>query len=184
MRTILLITTLTLTLALGATTAVAETAAEAPDADAQVAGLEAMCAANADARMARHSAETLYERLGREDGIHALTRELVRIHLQNDEIKHLLEGTDGDKVAERVALFMISGMGGPSVYDGPSLPESHAHLELTNADFMSAGGDMIVAMQNLNYGQDEIDEVICALVGLRSMVVLADASAAEHAHHH
>jgi hemoglobin len=152
-------------------------------ADTQVLELEKMCEANADARAARHAATTLYERLGKDEGVHRLTREIVRLHLQNEQIGHMFADLDNDLVAERVAEFMISGMGGPAVYqDRPSLPDSHRRLELTNSDFVSAGGDVIQAMKNLEYGQDEIDEVVCALVGLRSMVVLADDTKAA-AHH-
>ena len=149
-------------------------AAVAPTA-AQVAELEKMCESNAGDRAARHAEKTLYDRLGKEEGIHKLTDEIVRLHLQNEKIKHMFEGRDNDLVAQRVAEFMISGMGGPAVYqDRPSLTESHRDLHLTNDDFLSAGGDVIQAMQNLEYGQDEIDEVVCALVGLRRMVVLTD----------
>jgi len=86
-------------------------------------------------------------------------------------------------VSKRVADFMISGMGGPAVYKNrPTLPDSHRHMKLTNADFMAAGADVIQAMKNLEYGQNEIDEVVCALVGLRPMVVLGD-EAHEVSHH-
>ena len=187
MRTPLIVATLA-TVALGAAPAFAGADADkAPAtppaaADAQVLELETMCEANAEARAARHADKTLYERLGQDAGIHRLTREIVRLHLENEQIKHMFAGLDNDLVAERVALFMISGMGGPTVYkDRPSLPDSHRRLKLTNSDFMSAGSDVIQAMKNLEYGQDEIDEVVCALVGLRSMVVLADdAPAAAH----
>jgi len=50
-------------------------------------------------------------------------------------------------------------------------------MNLTNADFMAAGNDIVQAMKNLGYGQNEIDELVCAFVGLRGMVVLADGSA-------
>jgi len=145
------------------------------DADAQVRDLEKMCAETADARSARHAEKTLYERLGKEEGILQLIKELVRLHKQNVAIGHLFEGLDGDLVAKRVADFMVSGTGGPDVYKNrPTLPDSHRHMKLTNADFVVAGGDMVQAMQNLHYGQDEIDEVVCALVGLRPMVVLEE----------
>lgn len=164
--------TLGLTTLLLFTTA-AGLAAEAPSADAQVADLEKMCAANAEARTARHAEKALYLRLREDKGVHALTTEIVRLHLENEQIKHLFEGLDNELVAERVAQFMISGTGGPFVYeDRPTLPDSHRHLKLTNSDFMAAGADVIQAMQNLDYGQDEIDEVVCTLVGLRAMVVL------------
>ena len=147
-----------------------------PSANQQVMDLEKMCEETSKARTARHTEKTLYERLGEEKGIHKLTEELVRIHLQNEQVAPFLEGTDGATVAKRVAEFMISGMGGPAVYKNrPTLPDSHRHLKLTNADFMAAGGDMIQAMKNLGHGQNEIDEVVCALVGLRDQVVLSDA---------
>ena len=146
----------------------------APSADEQVKSLEQMCEANAAARAARHAEKSLYERLGKDDGIHRLTKEVVRLHLVNPAIRHMFAGLDNDMVARHVAEFMISNLGGPPVYvDRPSLPDSHRRLKLTNADFMAAGGDVIQALKNLKYGQDEIDEVVCALVGLRPMVVLA-----------
>ena len=144
--------------------------------DTQVMALESMCAETSAARAGRQSQKSLYERLGKDKGIHNLTEEVVRLHLKNDDIKHLLDGVDSDKLADDVALFLISGTGGPSVYDGPSLTDSHRHMNLTNADFMAAGNDIIQAMKNLGYEQNEIDELVCAFVGLRGMVVLADNS--------
>jgi hemoglobin len=149
----------------------------APTADEQVTMLESGCELTAEARDARHTAKPLFERLGGEEGIHAITKELVRVHMQNEKLAYMFEDLDGDHVANRVALFMISGTGGPALYDGPSLPESHAHMGLTNTEFLLAGGDMIQAMKNLGYGADEIDEVICILVSLRDQVVLDETPA-------
>jgi hypothetical protein len=44
-------------------------------------------------------------------------------------------------------------------------------MKLTNADFVSAGGDVMQAMKNLKYEPPEIDEVVCTLVSLRPLVV-------------
>lgn len=146
-----------------------------PSVDEQVAGLEAMCAANAGARAARHKETPLFERLGGEEGIHALTKEITRLHIENESISYKFDDLDADKVANRVALFVIAGTGGPATaYDGPELKVSHADMGLTNADFMAAGGDVIQAMKNLKYGQDEIDEFVCILVSLRDQVVFED----------
>ncbi len=46
----------------------------APSADDQVKGLEQMCEENASARAERHAETTLYERLGKERAINALTQ--------------------------------------------------------------------------------------------------------------
>jgi hemoglobin len=147
--------------------------AAAPSPEQQVAGLEASCAASAAERARRHAETPLFERLGGERGINALTREIVRLHLQNPPIRHYFEKVDPDVVAKRVAAFFISGSGGPHVYDGPDLATSHRAMKLTNADFVAAGGDVVQAMKNLKHGPEEIDEVVCTLVSLRPRVVTA-----------
>jgi hypothetical protein len=43
---------------------------------------------------------------------------------------------------------------------------------LTDADFLEAGGDIVKAMQTLDYGEDEINEFVCILVSLKDQVVL------------
>jgi hemoglobin len=144
-----------------------------PSPEQQVAELEASCAASATERASRHARTPLYERLRGEQGIHAITREVVRLHLQNPPIRHYFEKLDPDVVAKRVAGFIISGTGGPQVYQGPDLTTSHRSMKLTNRDFVLAGGDVVQALKNLTYGQEEIDEVVCTLVSLRAQVVLA-----------
>jgi hemoglobin len=146
--------------------------AVAPSPDQQVAELEASCAASATERAGRHTRTPLYKRLRGEQGIHAITREVVRLHLRNPPIRHYFEKLDPDVVAKRVAEFMISGTGGPRVYQGPDLTSSHRSMKLTNRDFVLAGGDVVQAMKNLKHGQEEIDEVVCTLVSLRAQVVL------------
>lgn len=178
-----MLTAMTLVVALGLNQAAfAGTGMEAtPTADEQLKGLEQMCEDSSSARSARQAEKTLYERLGKEKGINAITTEVVRLHRQNPAIKHHLEGTDDAKVARRVADFMVSGMGGPNIYTNrPSLTDSHRHLKLTNADFMAAGGDVIKAMKTLGHDQNEIDDVVCALVGLRALVVLEGEQSTEH----
>jgi hemoglobin len=143
--------------------------------DEMIQGMEAGCAATAEARAARHEETPLFERLGGEEGIHALTVEIVRLHMENEAIVHLMPETEEGQahLADGVARWMIMATGGPAdAYDGPSLTDSHEHLELTNADFLAAGGDVIQAMKNLEHGENEIDEVVCSLVSLREQVVL------------
>jgi hemoglobin len=144
-----------------------------PSPDQQVAELEASCAASATERASRHARTPLYQRLRGEEGIHKITRDVVRLHLQNPPIRHYFDELDPDAVAKRVAQFIISGSGGPQVYHGPDLTTSHGSMKLTNREFVLAGSDVVQAMKDLKYGQEEVDEVVCTLVSLRAQVVLA-----------
>jgi hemoglobin len=134
-------------------------------------GLQGMCEETQGARTARHAKEVLYDRLGGYDKILALTTEIVRLHAINDEIKHTVYGVDHGLLAKNVADFVASGTGGTAKYTARDLPSSHKKMNLTDADFLSAGGDVIKAMQNLKYGQEEIDEIVCILVSLKDQVV-------------
>lgn len=144
----------------------------ASSAEEQMKGLEGMCSASAEARSARQEAKPLYDRLGGYDGILALTNEIVRLHQINPDFRLMMKYVDGEHLAKQVADFMASGTGGTETYQGRNMKAAHAHLEMTNADFLSAGGDVMTAMQNLGYGQEETDEVVCILVSMKDQVVL------------
>ena len=137
-----------------------------------IAQLKQMCEETAEARAARQVETPLYDRLGGYDKISALTTEIVKLHEQNEAIKHLLVGVDGELLARHVADFVASGTGGPQKYTGRDMVSAHKNLHLTDADFVAAGGDIVKAMQSFDYGEDEIHEVICILVSLKDQVVL------------
>lgn len=145
---------------------------EGQDVEEHMAQLIQMCEETAEARAARQAETPLYDRLGGYDKISALTTEIVKLHEQNEAIKHLLVGVDGELLARHVADFVASGTGGPQKYTGRDMVSAHEHLALTDADFLSAGGDIVKAMQSFDYGEDQINEIVCILVSLKDQVVL------------
>ena len=150
----------------------ANDANHAPSVSEQIAGMQAMCAETAEARAQRQADEALYFRLGGYDRIHEFIREVVRLHFENDALDRIMVGIDGETLAKRVADFTAAGTGGPQTYNGRSMPAAHEHLHLTDADFLAAGGDIVQAMQTMDYGEDEITEFVCILVSLKEQVVL------------
>jgi hemoglobin len=149
---------------------VAEAAAE-PTADEKVAEMETMCAGAQEAMQARQAATPLYERLGGRDAIHVVVVDTVRRHQVNEQIKHVMEGVDTDHLVEQVTDFLSSAFGGDVEYVGRDMVTAHAHLDLSNADFLAAGGDLGAAMTAAGVGEDEQQEVLCAFVGLRAQAV-------------
>jgi hypothetical protein len=47
----------------------------------------------------------------------------------------------------------------------------HRDLNITNSDFLSAGGDVGAVMKEMKYGENETQEVVCALVSFVPVVV-------------
>jgi len=145
---------------------------DAPTVAEQIGGMQAMCADTEQARAQRQADDALYNRLGGYDRIHEFTTEVVRLHIENEALDRIMVGVDGEALAKNVADFVATGTGGPQRYTGRDMPTAHAHLHLTDADFLSAGGDIVTAMQTMGYGQDEINEFVCILVSLKGQVVL------------
>lgn len=146
-------------------------AAATPSVDEQIAGLETMCAESSAARAARDAESSLFERLGGEAGIRALVAEIMKLHMANPSVGHFFAAADSVKSVDRAARFFISRTGGPDVYEGPSVKAFHGPMKISNADFLAAGADIFQALKNLGYGQAEIDDFVCLLVGLREEVV-------------
>jgi len=147
------------------------TAGDDPTVDEQVAGLVKMCADSEDARVARQQAKPLYYRLGEYDKIHDLTEEIVRLHSINPDFERFWGHIDEERLVKNVSDFVSTGTGGPKVYTGRDMPSAHADLELSKADFLSAGGDVSKAMKSKGYGDEEIQEFVCILVSMKDMVI-------------
>ncbi len=143
-----------------------------PSAQEQMTGLVGMCEASAEARTTRQETKPLYERLGGYEGIHALTDEIVRLHNINPDFRLMMKYVDSEHLAKQVADFMAAGTGGTETYKGRNMHDAHSHLELTTADFLSAGSDVGKAMKNLGYGEEETQEVLCILVSMSDQVIL------------
>lgn len=149
-----------------------EKATPAPSVNEQLVSLEGMCAQSAEAMAAADSAKSLYERLGGKEGIHKIVTEVVRLHGQNKDFDRFMGKVDTKHLVESVTQFLVSATGGPGKYEGQNMVDAHAHLKLTNADFLSAGHDVMQGMKNMGCKEAEINEVICMFVSLRDQVVI------------
>lgn len=137
----------------------------------QLNALTTMCSETADARAARQADKSLYERLGRYDKIQEFVTEVVHNHAVNPDFQEMMKTIDQERLVKHVTDFIAAGTGGTAEYTGRSLQESHAPLDFDNADFLSAGSDIVKAMNTMEYGQDEIDEFLCILMSMRDQVV-------------
>jgi len=139
--------------------------------DEQVAELKAMCTQAAEAMVARQAEVTLYDRIGGRDGIHDMVADAVARHQVNDQISHFMEGVEVENLISQVTDFLVVGTGGAGEYTGRTLVDAHAHMKLSNADFLATGDDMEAAMDVAGWGKDEKQELLCAFIGLHGEVV-------------
>lgn len=115
--------------------------------------------------------ETLFERLGGEEGIRNISSDVVDSHLENPVISARFSGSDVPKLKQTVTDFFISGSGGPNVYAGQDMRTAHKHMNICDNEYMAAVDDVMTALDKNGIGQREKEEVLFIFYSLRPDVV-------------
>ena len=138
----------------------------------QVAGLQKMCSDNSATIKDRQAQKSLYERLGKRPRIQLLAKKILSAHSTNPKIGHMFAHVDKANFVKHVTEFLVVGTGGKAQYTGKDMGTAHRSLRITNGDFLSAGGDVSAVMKAMKYGENETQEVVCALVSFVPVVVV------------
>jgi hemoglobin len=101
---------------------------------------------------------TLYERLGRSDGIRALVDTIAASHLANPSIAMRFLPLAQDPARLTVALqhlcnFLEAGAGGPAQYTGKSMPDAHRGMNISGEEYLAAIDDIMGALTT--HGMDD-----------------------------
>ncbi len=101
---------------------------------------------------------SLYERLGKSDGIRAIVHDIVEAHYVNPVIKarFLPYRSDPERIAvieAHLCAMLEEGGGGPSKYAGRSMPEAHRGMNISEAEYLAAVDDIMMVLRK--HGIDE-----------------------------
>lgn len=114
---------------------------------------------------------SLFERLGREEGITALAGDLVDLHIKNPTLAPRFVNSDVAKMKTGASTFFIAGLGGPDVYRGKDMLSVHRGLNISAAEFMAVLDDACLALNKNKVGQREQEEVLYILHSFRGDVL-------------
>src|SRR6185437_8931314 len=136
------------------------------------AGEEATPAAGTPAPSAQKS---LYERLGGLPAITAVVNEFVARTTSDPRIKQRFFNTDAENLKKLLVQFVCVAAGGPCKYEGRSMEDAHAGMDLVDDEFTALVQDLVAAMDKFKVPEKEKNEVLGALGPLKpTMVVPAD----------
>jgi hemoglobin len=90
---------------------------------------------------------TLYQQFGERPGIEALVEELLVRILEDPRINAGFAEVDLVNLNDRLVEQICVEVGGPCVYTGRTMAESHASLAVTEADFNALVEDLVDAME-------------------------------------
>ena len=115
---------------------------------------------------------SLYERLGRHEGITRITRELMKNHLSNPMIKtRYLASEDLERVERRAVEFFCAGTGGPESYSGKDLLTTHKGMNISEQELCSVIDDALDALDKCGVEASARNEVLAILWSLKGDVV-------------
>ncbi|MEH0154694.1 group 1 truncated hemoglobin [Limibacter armeniacum] len=101
---------------------------------------------------------SLYDRLGKLEGITALVDDIIDAHMNNPVVKARFLPLKDDPVHfEEVRLhlitFLASGSGGPEAYTGKDMLTAHRGMNISEAEYMNVVDDILSVLDK--HGKDE-----------------------------
>ncbi len=115
---------------------------------------------------------TLYDRLGRRDGITRITRALIKNHLANPLVSNRYSQIkDMDRVERNVIDFFCVGSGGPESYAGKDMLNTHRGMNISEQEFVAVIDDVLAALETCEVDAPVRGEVLAILWSMKPEVV-------------
>ena len=119
-----------------------------------------------------NASASLYERLGRFDGITRIVHDVMDAHLANPAIKTRFENAkDLDHARKMAVEFFCAGCGGPEPYSGRDLVATHKGMNISEQEYMAAMDDILFALKKNDIDDATRNEVTAVLYSLKDQVI-------------
>jgi hemoglobin len=115
---------------------------------------------------------SLYDRLGRFDGITRIVHDTIDAHLANPLIAPRFQASPDLDHAKKMAVeFFCAGCGGPEAYTGRDLLVAHQGMNINEQEYMAAMDDILRALEKNDVDPGTRGEVTAILYSLKGQVL-------------
>ncbi len=122
--------------------------------------------------MFRSTKSTLYERLGGEQAIAAVITEFYNRMVQDDRVNHHFIGVNIEVLRRnQITYFMSYALGGYPQYEGSTLRQAHAGLNITSEEYEIAIKHLNSALRKFNVGLSEIAKIEAFLRSVKPHII-------------
>jgi hemoglobin len=118
--------------------------------------------------------KTLYERLGGYDAIAAVTDDFVKRLVEDKQLERFFVGhsTDSKKrIRQHVIDQLCAATGGPCIYTGRTMKDSHAGLGITEEEWNIAGKHLVETLDKFKVPEQEQKELLDIVGTLKADIV-------------
>lgn len=109
------------------------------------------------------SEETLYDRLGGQEGIRAVVDDFYDRLLADDELGPLFEDADMETLRETQTDFLCEAAGGPETYDAAPVRGAHLHVPFTPELIQRAIDLLYESLEAFDVPESDADAVVEAI---------------------
>lgn len=117
---------------------------------------------------------TLYERLGKKEGLAKLVDALLENIKKDNALKKAFAKTKGDraeKLKEHLVAMLCDATGGECGYAGKPMGEAHKGLRVTEPQWNAFVSDLKAALDSTGVGEAEQADLIALLAPLKDEIV-------------
>ena len=115
--------------------------------------------------------DSLYQRLGGEQGVDRLVEELLDEVYADRRIAFLFEGSDRLNLHAVIVEQVCAETGGPCTYQGLDMRAAHSGLDIRHDEFDAFVEDLIVAMERMGVATPTQNRLLAIFAPMREKVV-------------
>lgn len=115
---------------------------------------------------------TLYERLGKSEGISKIVNDALAAHLTNPTVKTRFQNIEDFEHTKKMAFeFFCMGSGGPENYSGKDMAAAHKGMNVSEEEYLAVMDDIMGALENNDVGEQEKKDVLAILYSLKGEII-------------
>ncbi len=118
--------------------------------------------------------ETLYDRLGKREGIYAVVDDFYDSLVADERLGPLFAGADMEELRRTQTDFLCEAAGGPETYDGPPIRDAHLHVPFTPEDIERAVELLYESLDAYDVADEDADAVVAAVAAYEAELLARD----------
>ena len=113
----------------------------------------------------------IYEAIGGEPALVAVVDDFYRRVLSDAQLAAFFAGANMPKLKGRQVEFFAAALGGPDLYQGPSMRQAHAGRGISQADFDRVAVHLTGSLADAGVPPESISEIAAAILPLADDIV-------------
>ena len=114
---------------------------------------------------------TIYEKYGGFEFWHDCIWSLYLDMFDHPEIGHHFLGVNMERLSRRQAEFLVSHIGGPPMYKGPSIKTIHRAMEISDFQFEEIGKSFAGVFRAKGVSEEDVQEIMAFIVSFKNDIV-------------